>query len=473
MFKSRLLRESVMYLPAQVIAPVSQLLLTIALTFLADARTVGIVTTTFANQELVVLFVAWWGHYVMRHVNEHDVSIPEIWSASRRINGLAAVLQAAAGGGLCFLFMEGETAVLAIAQGLYFALRSYNAFNIQVSMVRLQRASFTVYSICGPLAGLVIGVPALKYLGPDPLWPILACALGEAAAVVYRVIADRRRASPAFNPAVLRAALHFGLPIIGSGVFTWISLNAGRYVVLQWGGVEQVGIFAIGFGLGLRSAGMLSMVTTGAAWALVLKEIAEHGRAAALQQHARNFLALAGLLVPAAVGLYLVRDEIVQILMAPQFRPQAILVLPVSTAAGVIYAFQMHYVNQFFLLDKKPMALLWLGMADAVLTVATTIAAVAGFGLLGGALGLLVAKFIMVVIVAVWAWARSGMIVPFAGLGAIGLASAIMAAVVAALPAEPVILWLAVRTIAGAATYFGTLAVIIRAHRLSGALRKG
>ena len=408
-----------------------------------------------------MILVAWWGHYVMRHINEHDVNIGGIWSASRRINGMAAGLQAVAGGGLCYVFMDGETALLAGVQGLYFALRSYNAFNQQVSMVRLQRAAFTIYSVCGPLSGLLIGVPALKFFGPDPLWPILACALGEAVAAAYRFIADRRQAAASFDPAVLKAALGFGLPIIGSGIFTWMSLNAGRYVILHWGGVEQVGIFAIGFGLGLRSAGMLSMVTTGAAWALVLKEIADHGRVAALRQHARNFLALAGLLLPAAIGLYLVRNEIVQVLMAPQFRPDAILVLPISTAAGVIYAFQMHFVNQFFLLEKKSMALLWLGMADAVLTVATTVAAVSGFGILGGALGLLVSKLIMVIVVAVWAWSRSGLVIPFAGLGAIVAAGGLMALVVACLPSDPVVTWLALRAAAGAGSYFAALGAIV------------
>ena len=442
------------FLPAQVLTPLSQLLLTISLTFLADARTVGIVTTTFANQELVVLFAAWWGHYVMRHANERDVSVEDIWSTSRFVNGSAAVFQAVGGAALCLILIDGETLSLAIVQGLYFAFRSFNGFNLQVAMVQLRPKAFTIYSVMGSLAGLAFGVPALWYFGPDPMWPVLACAAGEGVAVVYRFTRDRKPAETKFNVTILNAALRFGVPIIAGGVFSWISFNAGRYVIMQWGGVEQVGIFAIGFGLGLRSAAMLSMFTTGAAWALVLKEIAEHGRSAALQQHARNFLALAGLLVPAAMGLFLVRGEIVQVLMAPQFQPAAVLVLPISTAAGVLTAFQMHFVNQFYLLEKQSVTLLGLAILDALLTVVATIAAVLAIGLTGGALGLLIAKAVMLVGVGAWARTR-GLVIPFAGLGVIGLATLAMAAVVAALPAEPVVIWLILRSLAGALVYFG------------------
>ena len=68
-----LLRNTLLYLPAQIIGPLAQLIAMIVWTHVVDEPTLGIITLTTATHELLqIAFLAWWSQYALRFLGRHQ-----------------------------------------------------------------------------------------------------------------------------------------------------------------------------------------------------------------------------------------------------------------------------------------------------------------------------------------------------------------------------------------------------------------
>src|SRR3569623_3559628 len=71
-----LLKNTLLYLPAQVIGPFSQLIAMIVWTHLVDEPTLGVITLVTATHELLqIVFLAWWSQFALRLLGRyHDTN---------------------------------------------------------------------------------------------------------------------------------------------------------------------------------------------------------------------------------------------------------------------------------------------------------------------------------------------------------------------------------------------------------------
>src|ERR1700687_5290217 len=62
-----LLRHTLLYLPAQIVGPLFQLVAMIVWTHVVDEHTLGVITLVTATHELLQIgFLAWWSQYALR-----------------------------------------------------------------------------------------------------------------------------------------------------------------------------------------------------------------------------------------------------------------------------------------------------------------------------------------------------------------------------------------------------------------------
>ncbi len=62
-----MIRHSLLYLPAQVIGPLMQLVAMVVWTHLVSEHTLGVITLIIATHELLqVAFLAWWSQFALR-----------------------------------------------------------------------------------------------------------------------------------------------------------------------------------------------------------------------------------------------------------------------------------------------------------------------------------------------------------------------------------------------------------------------
>src|ERR1700743_3948419 len=70
-----LLRNTLLYLPAQIIGPLAQLVSVIVWTHVVDESTLGVITLVTATHELLqIVFIAWWSQYALRFLGRYQDS---------------------------------------------------------------------------------------------------------------------------------------------------------------------------------------------------------------------------------------------------------------------------------------------------------------------------------------------------------------------------------------------------------------
>src|ERR1700704_6212146 len=68
-----LLRHTLLYLPAQIIGPLFQLIAMIVWTHVVDEHTLGVITLVTATHELLqIVFLAWWSQYALRFFGRYQ-----------------------------------------------------------------------------------------------------------------------------------------------------------------------------------------------------------------------------------------------------------------------------------------------------------------------------------------------------------------------------------------------------------------
>src|SRR6202035_2150807 len=68
-----LLRHTLLYLPAQIVGPLFQLIAMIVWTHVVDEHTLGVITLVTATHELLqIAFLAWWSQYALRFLGRYE-----------------------------------------------------------------------------------------------------------------------------------------------------------------------------------------------------------------------------------------------------------------------------------------------------------------------------------------------------------------------------------------------------------------
>src|SRR5213082_2715077 len=94
-----LLRHTLLYLPAQFVGPLFQLVAMIVWTHLVDDRTLGVLTLVTATHELLQIgFLAWWSQYALRFFGRYQDAndAPRFYRTENAVLLASVVLQSAA-----------------------------------------------------------------------------------------------------------------------------------------------------------------------------------------------------------------------------------------------------------------------------------------------------------------------------------------------------------------------------------------
>jgi O-antigen/teichoic acid export membrane protein len=340
----------------------------------------------------------------------------------------------------------------------YVITRTLNLYIGERARVHHHIWVYSIQQIVGPSAGFVVGLVLIKLLGQSAEWPLAgyACAQFAAAIIVLPKIGYGRSLWP-FDRAIVDQALHYGIPIVIGGALGWVGLNASRFIVNDMLGVAAAGLFAVGYGLGQRAAAVAAMLVTAAAFPLAVKSMEQGGSTVAMRQLADNSALLIAILAPSIVGIYMLRAEIVHLLIASSFQQVTLAVLPLSVLAGSIRSLRAHFVDQAFLLHSRTRLMIVVAAIDATATVALSFVFIPYWGLVGAAGATVLAAIAAAVVSFTIGFSKFGLTLPLNHLVPVTLAAAAMAALLSRLPEATSLIVLAGHIAAGATAYVAVL----------------
>ncbi len=387
-----LVRNTLLYLPAQVLGPFVQFAVVVAWTHLLDPAAFGVVTFVIAAQELTGLVgLVWWSLYVLRFRQRYEGADEDRFRAMDARMALYGSAMQIAAAPLCLLAVGiVADAATIFAAAAYLVTRLLVAHYSEWARSQHRIRAYTIAQFAGSILGSGLSVLALLLVAATPAVVLLTMALGQAAgAVAVMAALGVRPRLGVFDPAIFREARRYGAPLILGGLFAWAAINGVRVLVQAGAGVVGLGLLSAGWGLGQRVANFIAMICTAAAFPIAVDRIESGDRRGALEQVSLNGTLMLALLAPATVGVAVLAAPLVNLLIAADYRSVTALVLPLATAAGAVRTYKTHTADQAGLLLERTRALTVSNFADAVVTVLCAAIGLAYGGIEGAAVGCL------------------------------------------------------------------------------------
>ncbi len=460
-----LLRHTLLYMPAQIVGPLFQLIAMIVWTHVVSEHTLGIITLITATHELLQIgFLAWWSQYALRFFGRFQTG-DEVQRFHRTENAIlliSVIVQSVAIIGILILVIAPDAkAGLLTATVAYVITRSFNLYIGERARAQQQIGVYSIQQVVGPTIGFIIGLIMIKMLGQGPEWPLAGYAVAQllATLIVLPRIGVGWRLWP-IDRSIINHALHYGIPIIIGGALGWVGLNASRFIVNDMLGVAAAGLFAVGYGLGQRAAAVAAMLVTAAAFPIAVKRMEDSGSEAAMRQLADNSALLIAILAPSIVGIFMLRAEIVHLLIAAPFQQVTLAVLPLSVLAGAIRNLRAHFGDQVFLLHSRTRLLMVVASVDAAVTVVLSFVCIWYWGIVGGAIAAVAAASAAAVASFAIGFTLFNLTLPLGHLVRIAIATTAMGALLNGMAGAANFVALAAHIAAGVATYTAILALL-------------
>ena len=432
-----LVRQTLLFLPAQVLGPVTQLIAALVWTYWLAPAPYGVLTFIVASQDLVFLLcLSWWSQYTLRY-----------------FGGLAAVERAN--------FRSSEPPVFALAFGaqlvctilILLVLREPFSLSLAASSVAFVGSRTLLQNLCerartesriaiytiGQLGTFGLGfgfaLAAVALVSPTPEAALWGFALAQALTLgcLWRLL-GLTRGTFRLQGRILHSALTYGLPLVAAGALSWFGQNGIRIIIERVAGIEAMGLIAVGWGLGQRLAATLAMVVIAASFPLAVRRLQDGSREAAYSQLAAGGVLLMGLIVPASLGLAVLAGPLVATLVAEPFRPMTTAFLPFAAAAGAVRNIRIHVADPVFLLIERPRMSILINAIDVAAVLSGCLVGLLSSGLVGAVVGCLAGATVGTVTGFVLAHRLGGFVFPFAdGLRVVG-AGTLMAGALMAMP---------------------------------------
>jgi len=453
----KLVRNTILYLPAQFLPPLVQFTTMIAWTHLLPPAGFGVVTFVIAAQEFTALVgITWWTLFVLRFRSRFTAAGEERFRLlDSLVVACATVAQLVLT--LPMLWLAGAPIgwAIVLASAAFFVARTIFAHYGEWARGGHLIGLFTISQLIAAVIGSGLSIAALIMLGPVPAAALAAQAFGYALALGVLFTKMNLRLRPgAYDRAIFADARTYGAPLILSGVLGWIAGNSIRVIVQLSEGAFGLGLLSVGWGLGQRIAAVLAMLFTAATYPLAVTNMEGGDRNGALAQVSLNGVFLLALLTPAMAGVALISSPLVTIMIAAQFREMTIVILPIAILAAAIRALRIHTSDQTMILVERTHATMFANMFEASANIVLGAAGLYLGGIVGATLGVLAGTAAAAVASFAYAFLRLGLPAPSGWtIMRILLATAVMSETVHLLPAPGTLVALATTVTVAAVTY--------------------
>jgi O-antigen/teichoic acid export membrane protein len=394
-----LLHLTLLYLPAQILAPLFQLVAILTWTYWLEPATLGLVALIVTAQELAhMVFYGWFSAYTLRFFGgfEDDASRRHFLDTESIILVLAGIPVALGGFVLLAFIVDAPFSLtLTLIAVTFMVSRSITAHLAERARATERVLAYTLLQISGPVAGFLLGQAAIMLLAPSALLVLGGFAIAQSLAVLIALPMlgfSGRLNHP--DKTILRSALKYGLPILLAGVFTWTALSGIRFIVEFIEGTAAVGLITVGLGLGLRAASFAAMLVTAAAFPLAIKAMQQSGPLKGQEQLVANGALLFTILAPTAGGLYALNSQVIHLLVGAEYREITLIILPLAIAAGAVRNLRIHFIDQIFLMFERPARVTLTNGIDAAATLILCTIGLLTHGLAGAVAGTLAGSII-------------------------------------------------------------------------------
>lgn len=466
-----LMRQTLLYLPAQIMAPLVQFASILIWALLLTPADLGVLTLLTATQEIChAAFFGWWGMYTLRFIASFDQ--PDTRGVYLCTETVALIVSGLAESAVLLLIVPhifGSTAItpsLICLSIIFMVSRSLNTYCSDRARAEARIQLYTLVQTVGPVTGFLFGLLCIWLIGPSPhavlAGFIFAQLIGLGMSIAMSDIF--RRIGPV-SVSVLKTAVSFGGTQTTSQMLAVLAMNAPRFIVNRELGLAAAGMFSVGYSLGMRASSFAVTLVTAGAYPLVVRKMQTEGREAAFAQLSQNMVLVALVVAPVALGLFAINRSLIDLMVAEPFRAVTYTVLPLATLGGLFRYLRAHTSDQVFLLNLKPEFGTIIAACDICVAVASAYVGVRLLGAAGGALGPMISGLATFTLSFILSRTRFGYHAPLVAFSRVLAAAALMCAVIIQLPVARNLILLAAYVAFGGVIYVALVTAFMPKER--------
>ena len=429
-----LLKHTILYLPAQILGPLTQFLSVIVWTHWLSPAEFGVLILVTVTHELAfAVTLSGFSLYAVRHIPDRndEVERRKFYNTEATMLAVSSLFSILVALVLLYLVLDvPPSALMLVATLVFFVTRSMNLHFADRVRADEQIVNYTLLQTIGPVVGFALGLFLMATYEATPEVVIAGYALAQTISMLIilpRIGYSLNATNP--NREMIRDAFGYGMPIMLAGWLAWFSDHGIRFIVKYGMGMGAVGLLSVPWGLGRRSAAFTANLVNAAAFPLAVKKMKEGSRSGAMEQLAMNGAMLFGVLAPTVIGLWSINELLVKSLIDVRFAEVTIALLPLAVFAGGVRYFRAHYIDQIFLLDGTTREFLKIDMIESVSILVLCSLGIWYGDLWGATVGATAGIVIGAIVSYAYAYAAGGFHIMWEHFARIALACAAMALV--------------------------------------------
>jgi O-antigen/teichoic acid export membrane protein len=285
----------------------------------------------------------------------------------------------------CFCVLSGLSAVVAAGIALFSQSIDVAAFagaclfaglasawielKQRLQMAELRRRAYFWTSVGrGFASGALIVAAAYVYR----IAPVLLCAMGVSAVLANLIYREPRLSllNYRFDPKVLRDLLRFGLPLSLSVGLATIMMSVDKWMLQGLSGPQSVGLFSAATLIAQVPVVTLANCIGPYSYSMAVEAVEFRSAQAVKIQLERNFALLLGLVLPGAIGIIALSENLAHVIVGPAYSDAVIRLAPWLAGSAVLSSMRGFYVDTAFQLAHKVSALTWINLLAILVNVA-------------------------------------------------------------------------------------------------------
>lgn len=331
--------------------------------------------------------------------------------------------------------------------------RSLIKIALETRRMAQEAQRFAVVDTLHTLLAFGLGIGCVVFFAMGPEGPFIGMLIASVVVLAIEGPAlwwAARKGS--LEPSRAKAYFAYGAPLAGGLILSLALTSGDRFVIVAFLGEGDVGAYSAGYQVGAR---ILDIIFTWGATAVTPILIAAYergGPSEAIKAAHQGYVIRLGIGAPAALGIALLAAPICEILIGEALRERAIQVVP-WIAFSALLAGMCDYFSEAFMLSKKALQRALLLLVPVVTSLSLNVVLLPQFGLIGAAYANVAAYGLGMTMLALIGRRYVALPIPVRETAKIGLACALMAGVVLALPSFGALLDIVLKGGIGALSY--------------------
>lgn len=246
----------------------------------------------------------------------------------------------------------------------------------------------------------LIGI-LLVYLGSGYMGLILGMIFSFGFSVIYsiwKIKFPRSNFDFKIDRQLLRKITIYSLPLSASAGLSFILSYSNRFIISHYRGVEETGLFSLGFDFSQQTIGVFISIAATSAFPIAMKIYSEQGNNIDLKKHMNKSLQMIFIIaLPIVVIFCATSRDLTSLLLGKKFSQLDFFFLPLISLHAFILGIKSFYFDLFFYLKKETKFQLLILVFVAILNVALNVIFVPKYGYISAVWCALISSVIAVV----------------------------------------------------------------------------